>query len=395
MSDELKLNKYLSNPSKELLDKIYPNIESKFQSKSNTLQVDIRRFIDKNNEILFASTPSFRLYFSDIERDKIYNYFGMTKREIEIIIKEDKTVEKSWMFMRPFELSCILLIRYYQNKKMKKQMENLILYLALSLYAGVHYNYFPYPPNENIMNYTINNLSNKYKIKQFGNILESIKDVAMVNHNTYTKYLDKGTDVLLNLYVDQLRSRLNNFMKNIASEYYKNQQSGNYLNTEEDNYDDDNYYVVENDSFAIEKITNNVTNRIITKGIDLKICKLSANMCTVSVSDLQKTLQNIIYNRDKEIKNFVNLILQLYLNDPDNNIQKLKGKHFVEYCLKVYIKSNTKDKNIIEIRKILDIWLMENSTLYVKTNRVATKNNLRKAVYLYVIFMIQQEVIRM
>ena len=386
-------NKYLSNPSNDFLTKIYPTIAKNFASHSNSHQTDIRKYIDNNNEVLFSSGPHYRLYFNDDERDKVFNHIGMRRIEVNDIINKCEVVDSTWMLTKgkPFHIVMPLIIRYYMLKKEKKQMENSILYLALSIYSSLHARQFKYPPNTNVMDYTINNLNNKYKLKQFGTLLAAIKDIAVNCHTTYTDYLNRGTDVLLNTYVMALHTRLSGFIVKISQEYYKNYQEGNYLNTEEDDYSEENYHVVENDSFIINKLTYNVTTKIITKGIDYKICKISANMCQVSVNSLQKTLQDIVYQKDKEIGTLVNLILQLYLNDNTNSTESIGSKKFVEYCLQIYIKSNTKDKNIIQIKELLDNWLSESSDLYLKTNRAATKNNLRKAVYLYIVFSIQQE----
>jgi len=389
-------NAYLSDKNQDLLDNIYPSIEKNFPSRSNSHQSDIRRYIDKNNEILFATGPVYRLYFSDDERSKIFSHIGMRKLQVDEIIKKDKTVDKSWYELDPqfggsFNLVCALIIRYYMLHKMQKQLENTVLYLALSTYSGRHFKSFPYLPNENIMSYTINNLSNKYKIKQYGTIIAAIKDTAMVCHNTYTDYLERGTDVLINSYLYALHTRIAGFLNNIASEYYKNKEEGNYINLEKDDYSEENYHITDNDSFVISRLSNNVTNQILVKGIDYKLVKLSANMCQISVTSLQKALQNIIENKNKEIAKIISLIIQLYLDGEGNTPESIASKRFVEYCLEIYVKSNTNDKSILELRALLDNWMKDCSEDYVKTNRMATKNNLRKAFYLYMVFSIQKE----
>ena len=50
---------------------------------------------------------------------------------------------------------------------------------------------------------------------------------------------------------------------------------------------------------------------------------------------------------------------------------------------KIYSKSNVNDKSIITIKELLDKWLKENCEQYSKTERVATLNNYRKAMYLF------------
>ena len=84
------------------------------------------------------------------------------------------------------------------------------------------------------------------------------------------------------------------------------------------------------------------------------------------------------------------MILQLFLSEEGNNAEDIGSQKFINYCWNLYIKSNTKDKSILEIKDILDKWLEQNSKEYVKTERVTTKSNFRKAIYLYMVFTIQQ-----
>ena len=393
---EIDNSDYLSDKSSELLQAIYPMVEKSFPTHSNAHQTDIRKYIDVNHEALFAAGPTYRVYFSEDERDKIFAHIGTHKGDVDRIIKADKRIEKSWYeldvnYGGSFNLVCAMIIRYYHMKKMTKQLENTVLYLALSTYSGRHFKSFPYVPNENIMTYTVNNLSNKYKIKQYGTLIAAIKDTAMVCHNSYIEYIERGTDVLINSYLYAMHTRIAGFLNNIAQEYYKNKQEGKYINLEKDDYDPDNYYVTDNDSFVINRISTSVVNNILSKGIDYRIVKLSANMCNISANELQRAMTAIVEYKNKDIAILVNYILELYLTNNDNTAESITSKKFIEYCLELYIKSNTNDTYIIEIRKILDEWLLNSSDLYVKTNRAATKNNLRKACYLYMIFSIQQE----
>ena len=61
-------------------------------------------------------------------------------------------------------------ITYAKRNKNTDLANYALMYLALSMYPSLHYKYFPFEPNPQIMDYTINNLSNRYKIKQLGTI---------------------------------------------------------------------------------------------------------------------------------------------------------------------------------------------------------------------------------
>ena len=63
--------------------------------------------------------------------------------------------------------------------------------------------------------------------------------------------------------------------------------------------------------------------------------------------------------------------------------RSIKSRNFIAICHALYLKSNTNNESIIRIKEILDSWLTECSDNYNKTERIATKNNFRKAVYMY------------
>jgi hypothetical protein len=275
-------------------------------------------------------------------------------------------------------------------QKKHKELEGAILYLSLAFYSSIQFKYFPYEPNENIMSYTVNNLSNKFKIKQLGNMFKAIHSTAMTNHETYAKDIEKGSDLLLKNYIMSLKTRLDGLIQKIANEFYDTKENGNYLNTEEDNYDKEEFYIADNNSFVITRLAETATLKTLSRGVDNKLIELSANICGVSVTALRNAVIGIVDKKDKEIKELFLLILQLYLMDGKNPPDSIKSQGFINFCLEIYIKSNTNDDTIIKIKELLDEWLILCSPNYVKTERVATKNNFRKATFLYFVFVLQQ-----
>lgn len=373
------------------ISELYPTAESTLKTKNSYYQHYITNFIDKNNEVLFAEGPSKRLYFNDDDRDVIYNTIGSSDKKIMDTIKKCDLIDASWKILNnPFNLAAVLAIRYYQIAKKKKELDAAILYLSFSFYSSIQYKYFPYEPNENIMSYTVNNLSNKFKIKQLGNVFNAIHSTALTNHQTYEKDIEKGTDMLLKNYIMSLKTRLDGLIQKIANEFYENKENGKYLNKEEDNYDADEFYVADNNSFVITRLSESATLQMLTRGIDNERLKTSANICGVSITALRNAIVSIIDKKDKDIKDLFVLILQLYLMDGKHQPDAILSKHFVNFCLEIYIKSNTNDETIIKIKELLDEWLIICSPNYVKTERVATKNNFRKATYLYFVFVLQQ-----
>lgn len=370
-----------------LISTLSPKIESTFRNKENknTFIKSIQKYVDKNNQILYHNAPSYRLYFSDkYEREPIYKLVGIEKDTIVSNLKELKHLDSKWKISNePFNVLMTLIIRDFTIRKDKDGINNALLFLSLSLYSSLQYKYFKYPPNENIMQYTINNVSNKYLFKQYGVVIKAIYHTAITSHDTYYKDLIKGDDKNITDYFINLRSRLNNLIRNFAGEYHHNYKEGNYLNTQQDSNDEDNYYETENLSGLITQLSEKVSIKFFSTSINQKILRIAAKMANCDTPTLNNAIHNIKENESSKVRDLIRLILQVYLNDSKNSYDTIATQKFIAYSISVYSRSNTKDEAIIEIKDLLDYFLNKNSERYMNTEREATKNNYRKGLYTY------------
>jgi hypothetical protein len=383
---------------KTILTNLEKPIELTFNNRENErkLLMYVKGYIDANNEVLYANSPLYRLYFSNNEeREFIFKLTGIDKKYVEEVVAKASDIKSSWRnATEPFNVIMALIIREADLKRKHDLMKNSLLFLTLSLYSSLHYKYFNFLPNENIMNYTINNLSNKYLFKQYGVVIKALYHTAITSHKKYRTILIRGNDIDIANYIQNLKTRLNNLMKNFTSEYIKNMRNKKYLNTEKDNNDEENYYETDNVSLMISRLTSEVTNKFYSGELNDKLIRVSSKWADVSPITLKNALQNI---RDKE-KEKVNLliqsILQVYLIDGKNSYESISSQRFIAYCISIYSKSNTKDKNILTIKKLLDYFLKNNSNKYSETEREATRVNYRKALYMYIVLFIQSNKVR-
>ena len=79
----------------------------------------------------------------------------------------------------------------------------------------------------------------------------------------------------------------------------------------------------------------------------------------------------------------------LFLTSSQNTAAEIRSNKFIIEALQIYKKANTSDKNINEIKSYLDKWLAAYSERYKKSNRVATLNSFRRALYTFFVFTIQ------
>ena len=382
-------------PTFYLRDNLYSHIKTNLSKNTKMILAGVAKFIDKNSENLFCTGIQKGIYFKQEDVNLLLNATDYTEDEVKKIAKGNKLVNSTWKTLNdPFNLISFFAIRYafLEEPKNEKLLKSLIMYLAVRHYAIRVNVQFPYTPNPNIMNYTINNLSNKFKLKQTGNIFLALEDTVMVSHATYKDNLKQGCDEDFKTYISGMITRIANFVKNIAGEYYKNHEKRNFINTETETYDDDNYNITENESSNIEKFATAATVEFCTKGIDTRIAKIASNLTETTFNDIMKAVNNLRDLSTDEVKEFYKSLLRLYLTESGHSEHEIRSTGFLVYFMDIYIKSNTKDDSIIKIKDLLNKWLMENSEKYVRTNRMATKNSFRKAIYIYMILILQKSI---
>jgi len=376
-----------------ILNTFYSSVEKALSDPNNVkkIKLAVNEFIDRNRDKLTALGPTYKIIFTDSDMEKIFDVIDIPAIKIkEVIDKTPYLKNQKIITITPFNVIMPLLIRYFKLKKNEDMVNTCLIYLTLSTYPMVHYKYFRYEPNENIMNYTINNLSNKFKIKQSGTLYQSLVDMAVVSDKNYHAAVLRCTDKDIVDYLMSLKTRLSTRLKKISTEFYKNEKNKLYLNIEIDNTtDEDNYHEADSNMFLVDRVTNNVVLKLLVNGPNFNLIKLSANYCQVSVNELRNYIHTMINTENREeIKQIIESILYLFFYDSQNTKEQINSNKFLLYCLELYKKSNTTDKNIIKIKRILDGWLERLGT-YKKTQRLATINNFRKALFMFFVTTIQ------
>ena len=378
-----------------ILANIYPKVEQAFTSKETQRKFSaiVASYVDRNVNRLSTAGPSKRTLFSDMERNKVYDLVNFDPKTCKAIVKQSNYIKASWKIVNdPFNLVMMMILRYAKLNKLDQINQLAVTYLTLSMYPSLHYKYFKFEPNEAIMQYTINNLSNKFKVKQVGNILQALVDTTALADKTYDKNIRHANDKELTDYINAYKTRLNSLIKKIRDAFEKDYRSGNYMNTERDNEDENDFKTSDSNSLLIQRIVDQVVLKLSVNGPDSHIVDISAKMNQVSVNETRNTLNQLTQNKDESvnIRALCESILYLYLFNGENHVNDLNGSKFLTFCLVVYKKSNTNDENVIKVKSILDTWIEKYSETYRKTQRVATLNNFRRALYTFFVFTLQR-----
>ena len=169
----------------KLKTKIYPKIAEVLSTPKGSMKFKslVSGFIDKNSFKLHTAGPQYLITFTETDKDGYFELFNLTRDEVKTVIKEiiSEINDKSdWKLLtnNPIFSVFFCCISYATIKNDKALLANGLSILSLAMYPSIFTKYYTYEPNEAVMQYTIDNLSNKYTIKKeqhiFGNLTASI-----------------------------------------------------------------------------------------------------------------------------------------------------------------------------------------------------------------------------
>ena len=388
----------ISNEEYTLLNKLYPTVEGNLSNLNNVKKLikAIQKYADSHSDILNSVDMSQRLIFSDKDKNVIYEVTGLEPSLIAKAVKESPVIKSTWRIAtNPFYISCLLAARFFELNKKKPEMNAVIVYMSYVLYTSSHKSSFPYVPNKQIMDYTMNNLSNRYLIKQVGTIQGMIEHTVINAINgRYEKDLQDCSDIYIKDILSALETRMSSVIKYIASEYYKNHDSGAYLFHEEDSEDENNYHISDNISYKIDRIVNLVSASIISEGFDYSTCiKRAINLNPgASSKKLEPMLRTIIQDDMESIKPMISdmLTLFIYKSTVGNTINDLRTSKFISESLQIY-KSNSQDEITTRIKDRLKKWIEITSSKYGRNFISKGKTSLdtyRRSIYTCFVFKI-------
>jgi len=373
-----------------ILENLVPVFESTFKSPANLTKYCkiIESYINENSKILNHNTPSFKLGY-DI--DPIYKLLNITDQQITAIYKqvkyENQALSRNKVAHNQRYVLLTSLIFYFKFKQKDKATQLTLLYLACVIYSGLYKRYYKYEPNDNIMQYTYNRINSQFLFKRHQTVLKTIAAVTVKNDETNAPRLMKKNDTEIFSYIISLYTRLSFVMKNFAREFYIDQKSKNYLNQTLE-VTDDNIEDTDNISYNIESITQKVIFKFAGNPLDTQLIKNITRMNNVPYSTFFNALADMKKNHMDQITIMIRKIISLYLED-SNRPESINSRMFVNKCMNYFRNSkNSKNKEILDIKDILEDLMTKSCPKYVESKRNATKISYKKTLYLYIVLFI-------
>lgn len=382
-----------------MVENIYPKVEEVLSTPVGDRRFKqlVGNFIDRNNEKLHTSGPVYMIPFADRDKADFFRLFHLTGPEIvknvDLVLKTIKS-KSEFRLLRgnPIFWLFYLCIRFYTLNGDKKGLNCALAIYALSVYPSIFSLFFKYGANEGVMQYTIDNLTEKYIIKQAGHIFGALLISISHSYDFLKPYMPEAADTEIIRFIQRIRNDQKSMIKKICDQYMKNHAKGLRVsstkasNSSEVIIDDD----FTNKTSNVENVSQKVCLKIFTDGVDLTYASIAARIAKVSVSDCRFYLSKIIVDKYTEnIQKFIESVLFLYLYDENKDPEDINSKHFLLWSEELFRKTNSNNANIKRIKETLDYWA-EETGVHERFKRIASRVNYKKAIFFYFILIIQK-----
>jgi hypothetical protein len=383
----------MSHNPKSLLDFMTPFIKSTTPAGYKKLEMSIDRYIDINSSILTDNSPAKNMVFSKNDEKVIFDYLGMEDTDVAAFTKVIKASPdiKMKALAKPFTLASYLCFRNFYISGKKEEAEKIMLYMNLLFYSSVQYEYFKYGAQQVVMDYTINNLSNKFKYKTLKNNYNVLKDTYDTVIDTYDKEIKLGTDESINIVIPQLENRLNKIIKNVAILFYQNRAEKKYLNINKETMTDEegneDYVDAETTSSLIAGYTEAGVYAVMSTRPHVELVKRLAERNDIPFKNLLAIIESIQDNvRQEHLEEFYSSIFQSVAEMNIRVIGNVCSREFSYEAIRIISIPNTESRALLRLKNLLETFLIDLSPAYVNTQRSATKSNYRTATYTYLLY---------
>ena len=380
-------------------DMIYPVVEKSMKTNTSRFRGVVQKYIESRSDELYAIAPYTRIYFRAEEEEAFFKGVNIKKSDVTQML----THTYYWNInFNPraakdeFTMIMMNVIRYFLIRKDRKNAELASIYLAFSkkFYPSIHMGLCPTVEPAKyayIMDYVVNNmLSQKFDLKREGSVFGAVRSICITWLNTYEEIFtgDPDDEDIKDL-IQQLHGRIKSFLSNIMSLYYKvYEDKDKYITYDSDSEDQDSYRIADNDSLKAERYVENAMNKITMNSVDYNLCRLASDS-NVKVNEVKSIIESIQEDPTNIpiIKELLRIIVNEYMiNSKDKDVASIE---FVSKS--ITSKPNTKNKNILRQKEIIETWLDENSAQYRKRkSRESTKSSYYKSILTYYVLQINK-----
>ena len=389
----LEIAKHFDADTSAIKNKLYPLVEERLSTTVGKKAYFncVSKFIETRYNDLYDNLPCSRIIFTESDVENLFNALGFPKEVAANYILEtyygNETNFSPKAAKDEFTVTMMCVIRFFIQKNMNKELELALVHLSFSgkFYPSLHYRSYPnVVPIRHVMEYTVNQKLNiKFELIAQGNVIGAVRKIATTWVNTYRNKFKKFEDKDIVDCISQIYSRIGSFMKNIATEYYKvyNDKDDLYIAYASDNFDEDNYHIADSDSLRISKQVEKTVNYLTTNGVNYAICKQCSDE-NITTKEINSIMESIFSNPENILisKEIITLLITTYYEV--SQTKDVRDISFLTYSIAA--KPNSKQKEILRLRELIEDLLSDNSPAYVRRrSRTATKNSFERAIKMY------------
>ncbi len=391
-----------------VLESIYPHIEKVLSTSagSNKFKMMVGTFLDKNHAKLHTPGPQYMIGFTDRDKAEFFTLFELSPRyvtEVVTTLTKSITDKSNFLYLRqnPILFAFWSCIRYFHVKKDEKGLNTALAIYALAVYPSVFSVFFKYPPNADVMKYTIDHMSEKFTIKRAGSIFAAL--YQSINSSFFGKSGDKvgftksivvGDDADVIRFIQRIHNDQKSMMRNICDAYMQNYKKG--LRTSQDldsALNNNNLSAIdtsyENNTTIVDTVAQKVTIPILTNGVNHQIVSQAKDIASISLADCMYYISKILTDKHTEdIRSFIHSVLFRYLYDERHQPSDINSREYLVWCSSLFRQTNSKNDNIRNIKELLDKWA-EETGIHAKFKREASRVNYKKAIFFYFCLSIQ------
>ena len=362
-------------------------------------------YIDKGSEVLQTKDVSKHLLYTQSIENALYDAAGVDKAEIIKIIKDcediDQKIQDATMPIYNFImlLSCVY-EKYAEDLKAMYKFKGdpglyVRFYLALRLYSICQRQIFHHEARSDIMEYTIQNLSNRYDISKYTNIYNWLYDYMTTNNSKLDIDFTAIKNTEIHAWNSKYITRIKSNLKYIYKEFYNNYQNNKTIieeNIDVTNKEGGAYYAVTTSvSNQIEIYSKNVQQQFIQdKEVRDNLITIACKNNHCSASKLKYILTELKDdpNDNQLLMAVIMDLVSFWIISGKQKTENIHSMVFIKRCIGAYSISNTYDPFIISLKQHLAQIVEKYGQKYVDIDKKTTVNNFKQSLFLYMVFYI-------
>ena len=375
------------------LDYAGPLIEKNMPRNTSKLRRHITdyhsRYLDALETMYMTSYP----YWITGKDDKIlFDVTGIDRahmKELVMNIEKPDYYKVHKYYIDEVEYTICFLLRYYLLKKDRQNAALMCYYFAYSLYWMAWTRSFKkYAPKREIVEYAINNLSDKFSLRKAGSINRWLFNMIDRIITTQEKGLLGGADYDIYYIIDLARTKIGNSVNGIANQIYDAANNGNLMFTAKTTNADGEVMASNTETEIAINLSQRYTQSFFAEPISMKAMRVAIAGAEIGAGEIRSTISNMkddasLYD---SVKEFYSAVFGIFLESKKYTAEDVRTTQFVAYMMNAYKKGNTADSNMLKIRDCLNIWLERGSPLYRALTRPASQSSFRRAIYTYMIY---------